>query len=64
MGAAFVEQGGVDFGGGLVGEAWFVQQVEHLLLLLLAQRPIRFWAQARSLDRHGQGCTSAYHAGA
>jgi hypothetical protein len=35
---AFIEQGGVDLGRRLIGEARCVQQVKHLLLLRAAQR--------------------------
>ena len=60
----FVEEGCEDFGGGLVGEAGFVQQVEHLLLLVFTQCPSRLWPWAGWFGWHGPVRASAHHAGA
>ena len=44
---AFIEQGGVDFGRRLIGEARRVQQIQHHLLLRIGQRPGRLRSLAR-----------------
>ena len=60
---AFIKQGGVDLGRCLVSKPWFVQQIQHHLLLRNAQRAV--WLRPRAgADRgSGQPGAPALHAG-
>src|SRR5271166_3128023 len=60
---AFIEQAGVDLGRRLVCEARRMQQIQHNLLLRIAQCPARLRSLASDRRRRGQVGAAALHAG-